>query len=65
MIPYIFLAIFLNALLGATVLSTLDTEDRRYYKWYSECPLPGFGQFIILTLWPVMAYFMLKCRKEK
>jgi succinate dehydrogenase/fumarate reductase cytochrome b subunit len=60
MILYIILAIFLNSLLGAVVLSSLDTKDKRYYKWYDSCPLPGIGHFIILSLWPIMAYFMQK-----
>lgn len=60
LILYIILGIFFNSLLGAVVLSSLDTKDQRYYQWYNSCPFPGIGHFIILSLWPVVAYFIQK-----
>ena len=53
----------INAIIGAMVLAWFDTEDAVFYKWSSESPLPG-GHFIVLSIWPIMVFFMIKYRKD-
>jgi hypothetical protein len=54
--------VFINVLLGAGVLTYLDTADRRFYAWFKTGPV--IGQFVALILWPVMAYFMIKEKRK-
>lgn len=57
------LAIFiLNLIIGAGVWAAIDTEDKRFYKWYSEAPFI-FLNVLMLSLWPVGVYFYLKENK--
>ena len=46
---------FINLIVGAGVLAAIDS-DGRLLKWYRECPLPGVGHFLVLTLWPVVVF---------
>lgn len=56
--------VLINLFIGACVLTTLDTEDETFYKWYEDAPFPPFTHFILLTCWPWMAYHMIKYRKS-
>jgi hypothetical protein len=52
-----------NYLLGGVVCTIRDTKDQVFYKWYKNAPIPSVICPIVLTLWPVMAYYMLKYRR--
>ncbi len=45
-----------NLVVGATVWSLIDSEDRRLYNWYNRCPpwCAWWVQPLILTLWPIV-----------
>lgn len=62
----VLLGVLLNTIIGAAVCASLDTEDRVFYRWYKE-PLPFHGLFcfLVLSLWPIMAYFMIKYKNDK
>lgn len=45
--------------LGCLVLSLIDDEQERLFKWASRCPIPG-GYVLVVTLWPVVALVWLR-----
>ena len=49
----------LNAVFGAVICAALDTKDQVFYKWYKR-DKTGVGNFLVLTFWPVMVYFMIR-----
>jgi hypothetical protein len=57
------MSIMLNAIVGAMVCAMADTKDEIFYQWYKEAPsIGGIVQFIILTFWPAMLFFMIRYR---
>jgi len=52
---WIGLAVLLNAVFGAVVWATIDTDDQRFYHWYASAPkaFGGLLQFAVLTAWPI------------
>lgn len=59
------LSIIVNAVIGSLVLTALDGKDERFYNWYKTDPSAGIFGFVVLELWPVFAYFILKDRFNK
>lgn len=59
-IVWTFFGLTSNAVVGASILSILDNDEADLFKWFKECPVPVLGHFLILTLWPAVAYFFLK-----
>lgn len=51
-----FAFLFLWHVIGAFVMASIDTKDRRLLRWYQRSPKGGFGILpaMFLTLWPVM-----------
>ena len=61
---YIIPGILLNTLIGAVVMTSLDTKDQIFYKWYKTDPTQGILSFFVLTFWPVMSFGMIKYKME-
>lgn len=56
--------LIINAIIGAAVCATFDTKDRVFYNWFKDDPTGGIVNFLILTFWPVMLYFMISYRLD-
>lgn len=53
----IFLAfggLFLNFLIGAAVLASIDDDRQTLFRWYCDCPMPILGPPLVLTAWPLI-----------
>lgn len=60
------IAVLVNCFIGGAVCAALDTENNIFYNWYKQDPTPcRIFSFLILTFWPVMAYFMWKYKRGK
>ncbi len=61
---WILVCLFVNAVIGAMVCASLDTEDQVVYNWYKQDPTGGIAAVLILELWPVMAVLMWRYRQR-
>lgn len=59
------IAIIVNAVIGATVCACLDTEDQHFLKWVEREPTGGFATFLVIQLWPIMAFLMIKYKLQQ
>lgn len=61
------IGIIINFVLGAIMLISLDTKDKVFSKWYDSDPSKGIFGFIAMSLWPILAFFIIRyrIRKEK
>ena len=53
-----------NMMVGAGVCAKLDTEDQVFYRWLKKATHWSFP-FVVLELWSIMAYFMIKYKRER
>jgi len=60
----ILISVFINTLIGAAIAALLDTKDEDWFKWYKRDPTGGLLNFFILQLWPILAFFMIKHRRN-
>ena len=60
----IILGIVVNIFVGAAVCASLDTNER-FLNWMRQDPTGGIISFVAVSLWPIMAYYMIRYKIEK
>ena len=59
---FVGLVVFLlNAVVGAGVLSAIDSDDKELFRWYDKAPNTFFS-FMTLELWPIVVWLYLRGR---
>lgn len=58
-ILWVFGGITANMVVGAIVWAEIDTDDKRLFRWYDECPkeISWFAQPFVLMAWPIFLWF--------
>lgn len=62
---WIITIMLINIIIGTGVCVALDTKKECFYNWYKQDPTGGLMCFLVLIFWPVMAFFMIRYKRQK
>lgn len=54
-----------NPFAGVIILATFDTNDLIFLKWVLSSPEKIVLPFLVIFLWPILLFFMLRYHRNK